>query len=193
MKDVAKFLFEIGMLSRTPRSGFYFLGTGKQSVAEHLLRTAYIGYALASMHKPMANVSKVVKMCLFHDVAEARVSDLNYVHQKYVERKEHEAIADLTASVPFGKDMKGLIDEYEERTSVEAILAKDADNIELVLSLKEQMDNGNVKAKSWMDAVVKRMKTDTGKELVKAILSTHSDDWWFHDKGGDWWITRGKK
>ena len=45
MKRIANFLFEAGMLKRTPRTGFQFLGSGAESVAEHIFRTVYIGYA----------------------------------------------------------------------------------------------------------------------------------------------------
>jgi putative hydrolases of HD superfamily len=38
MKNIAHFLFELGMLKRTPRSGFQFLGSGTETVAEHILR-----------------------------------------------------------------------------------------------------------------------------------------------------------
>ena len=44
LKAIADFLFEVGMLKRTPRSGFQFLGTGHETVAEHSLRAAVIGY-----------------------------------------------------------------------------------------------------------------------------------------------------
>src|SRR3989344_2552165 len=83
LSGVVDFLYEAGMLAHTPRSGFFFLGSGEQSVAEHLNRTAYFGYALAHLIGNV-NTAKVVEMCMFHDFAEARVSDLNYVHQKYV-------------------------------------------------------------------------------------------------------------
>ena len=46
-KSVANFLFEVGILARTPRSGFHFLGTGDQTVAEHINRACYIAYMLA--------------------------------------------------------------------------------------------------------------------------------------------------
>ncbi len=82
-KKIANFLFEVGMLSKTPRSGFHFLGTGEQSVAEHVNRTAFIGYALAHMDGTV-DIGKVLKMCLFHDISETRISDLNHIHQKYV-------------------------------------------------------------------------------------------------------------
>jgi len=49
MKNIANFLFEAGMLKRTPRTGYQFLGTGAESVAEHIFRTIYIGYVLGGL------------------------------------------------------------------------------------------------------------------------------------------------
>ncbi len=45
MDNIANFLFEVGMFNKTPRSGFQFLGSGRESVAEHILRTIFVGYA----------------------------------------------------------------------------------------------------------------------------------------------------
>lgn len=64
LKAIADFLFEVGMLKRTPRSGFQFLGTGKETVAEHSLRCAVIGYTLSRM-SGAGDTAKVVLMCLF--------------------------------------------------------------------------------------------------------------------------------
>lgn len=192
LKNTVNFLFEAGMLAKTPRSGFYFLGSGKQSVAEHINRAIFIGYVLAFMNKK-ADLNKVLKMCLFHDFAEARVSDLNYVHQKYTERHEDRAIEDIVRTVPFGDDIKDILHEYEERKSIESLLAKDSDSLELLLALKEQSDIGNSKANTWMPSLVKRLKTKEAKELAKIILKTNSDDWWFQEKEGDWWINRNNK
>ena len=47
MSTFADFLFEVGMLNRTPRSGFAFLGSGEQSVSEHSFRMLYIAWLLA--------------------------------------------------------------------------------------------------------------------------------------------------
>ena len=58
------------MLKRTPRSGFQFLGSGAESVAEHSFRTAIIGYTLARLDG-QADTGRVVQLCLFHDVPEA--------------------------------------------------------------------------------------------------------------------------
>ena len=71
--SIVDFLYEVGMLSKTPRSGFFFLGSGEQSVAEHINRVCYIGYCLAKMNGTV-DVGKVVQMCLFHDISESRIS-----------------------------------------------------------------------------------------------------------------------
>ena len=192
LEGVVDFLFEVGILAKTPRSGFFFLGSGEQSVAEHLNRTAYVGYCLAQLAGDV-DVGKVVQMCLFHDVSESRISDLNYVHQKYTERHEEKAHADLANSLPFGGLVKALLDEYEERETKEALLAKDADNLELILSLKEQLDIGNERARTWLGPASKRLKTEEARALVARILETDSDRWWFAEKSSDWWVHRNKQ
>src|SRR6185369_1377993 len=94
LTSIANFIYETGILSKTPRSGLWFLGTGQQSVAEHTLRCAFIGYSLCYF-VPEANKEKVVLMCLLHDLGEGRTSDLNYVHQKYGRLAESRAIDDM--------------------------------------------------------------------------------------------------
>jgi len=192
LKGIVNFLFEVGILSKTPRSGFHFLGSGEQSVSEHLNRTTYIGYVLSTMEKDV-DQAKVLKMCLFHDIAEARTSDLNYVHQQYAKVNENKAINDLASTVSFGKDLKQLIHEYEKRESKESLIAKDADNLEWILSLKEQVDIGNRRAETWLPSAVKRLKTKSAQKIAQEILTTKSDEWWFGDKESDWWVTRNKK
>ena len=190
--SIVDFLFEAGMLAQTPRSGFFFLGSGSQSIAEHSNRVAYIGFSLAQMAGDV-DVSKVLEMCMFHDFMEARTSDLNYVHQKYVKSDEHKALSDLAATLPFGKKIFSIIEEYEERKTKESLIAKDADNLEFILSLKEQFDIGNERAKTWIPSAVKRLKTKEGKMIGEKIVKTDSDRWWFNDKQDEWWISRNKK
>jgi putative hydrolase of HD superfamily len=191
MKNIANFLFEVGMLKRTPRSGFQFLGTGAESVAEHIFRTTYIGYALGRL-APGINVDKLIKMCLFHDLPEARTGDLNYVNKKYVTADEKKAVKDLAKTLPFGHEIQELISEYEGGMTEEARLAKDADQLEMILALKEYKDLGNKYADEWLGFSLKRLQTESAKELAKTILETDSSLWWFSDKG-EWWVTGGKR
>lgn len=190
MKNIANFLFEAGMLKRTPRSGFQFLGTGAESVAEHIFRTTYIGYALGRLAKDI-NVDHLIKMCLFHDLPEARTGDLNYVNKKYVKADEEKAIDDLAVTLPFGKEISALVHEFIEGKTEEAKLARDADQIEMILALKEYKDLGNKYADEWLVFSLKRLQTEAARDLAKAILETDSSLWWFSDKS-DWWINGGK-
>lgn len=193
-KQIANFLFEVGILAKTPRSGFHFLGTGNQTVAEHINRVSYIGYMLAMMDSKV-DISKVLQLCLLHDISETRISDLNYVHQKYVERKEGEAHKDLVKSVPFGDKMLELIVEYGKKESPESILVKDADNLEWILALKEEVDTGNTRALLWIKSAIARLKTKNAKMIAKTIMKTDSNDWWFDKKSqkSKWWVNRNKK
>ncbi len=192
LRSIVNFLFEIGTLARVPRSGLQsFLGNYKQSVAEHMHRTAYIGYVLAKTEgDPEIDSGKVTQMCLMHDMAEARTSDLNWINQKYVTSDEEKAIHDMTAPLPFGDDLKGIIEEYEERKSKESILAKDADSLELLLTLKEMIDIGHSKAKTWIPPLMKRLQTKSAYALAQKILETESDDWWYGNKEDEYWINR---
>jgi putative hydrolase of HD superfamily len=191
-KQIANFFYETGILAKTPRSGFHFLGSGQQSVAEHINRVVFIGYSLAlSVEK--VNLAKVLQMCLLHDLHEGRTSDLNYVHQKYTKTQESKAVGDLVKAIPFGKQFKKILKEYLERKTIEARLAKDADRLEWIISLKEQLDTGNTKAKEWLPSAIKRLDTKVAKELAAEIMKINSDDWWFEDKSDSWWVNRDKK
>ncbi len=161
LKAIADFLFEVGMLKRTPRSGFQFLGTGHETVAEHSLRAAVIGYVLGRLSGNLAT-ERVVLMCLFHDLVEARTGDLNYVNKKYVKADEGAAVRDMTAELPFGEEIRLLAEEFNSRATPEAQFAHDADQIEMILQLKELGDLGNRYARDWIDSARKRLRTDVG-------------------------------
>jgi putative hydrolase of HD superfamily len=186
MQDIANFLYEVGMLQKTPRTGFQFLGSGCESVAEHILRTIFIAYTLCKLD-PEANEHRTIKMCLFHDLPEARTGDMNYVNKKYVTVDENKAVRELTETLSFGTDIAGAIDEFNEKTTRESRIAHDADQLALILQLKEYGDLGNKYSKDWIDFALRRLCTETAKEVAKVILKTDSSQWWFKDKS-DWWV-----
>lgn len=189
--SVVDFLFEVGILAKTNRSWTSFLGSGNQSVAEHINRAVYIGFCLGHMNGGV-DVGRIMQMCQFHDISESRISDLNYVHQKYTERLEDKAEEDLTSSLFFGDKIGELLHEYHDRKTLESMYAKDADNLEFLLSIKEQIDIGNERAKTWIKPTMSRLKTDEAKKLAEKILVIDSDGWWFKDKDDDWWVNRNK-
>lgn len=186
MKNIAHFLFELGMLKRTPRSGFQFLGSGSETVAEHIFRATLIGYTLARLDG-QADPGRVVLLCLFHDVPEARTGDLNYVNKKYVRADETRAVEDLARTLPFGDDYRAMHAEFTAKQSREARLAHDADQLEMILALKEHKDLGNRYADEWFPFSLQRLQTDVAKRLAETIWNTDSSRWWFDDDS-DWWV-----
>ena len=191
MKNLANFLFEVGMLKRTPRTGFQFLGSGAESVAEHSFRTAMIGYTLAQMDG-QADVGRVLQLCLFHDIPEARTGDLNYVNKKYVTVDEEKAVEDLARQLPFGDDYRNTLQEFMAKQSHEALLAHDADQLEMILALKEYKDLGNRNADEWYPSAFARLQSDIAKRLAETIWDTNSTKWWFDDDQ-QWWIKGGSE
>jgi len=189
--QITNFIYETGIHSKTPRSGLWFLGSGSQSVAEHLFHTAMIAYALAYL-EPKADKKKVVLMALLHDIGEGRVSDHNYVHQRYGKLSEVNAVDDIAASVPFGKEIKDLFTEEQKRLTIEAKLVKDADVLEWISTLRGEETKGNLKAKGWIKVALKRLKTSAGKKLGEKLVSVNPDSWWSNSED-PWFVDRKQK
>ena len=186
MKEFVNFLFEAGMLKKTPRTGYQFLGSGQESVAEHSFRTALIGYLL-SHQEPKADAMKTTLMCLFHDLHEARTGDHNYVNKRYVQIDEAKAVEDLAKGLPIKDEIVSLTLEFNEGKSLEACISRDADQLDLILSLKEQQDLGNTYASEWLHYAVKRLQTASARTMAQEILETDSTGWWF-EKKTEWWV-----
>jgi putative hydrolase of HD superfamily len=192
MSQRANYLNEVGMLNRTPRSGFAFLGSGEQSVAEHIQRTMHVAFVLARMSGEKIDELRLLRLVLFHDLPEARTSDHNYVNRKYVTEDLDKVLDDGARAWAYGDEIVAAIREFESGESPEACLAKDADQLELLLMLKEHADLGKPNVDEWITPLLARLKTAAGKRLADEILGTRWDAWWFGDKNDTHWI-EGKK
>jgi len=189
---IANFLFEVGMLKRTPRTGWQFLsGAEGESVADHSFRVAMIAFVLARLGDDDVDADHVLRLALVHDLPEARTGDLNYMNQKYVQADEERAAADMVRGLPFSDELDALLDEYRAEKTTESIMAHDADQLELLLQLIEHRDAGVPSTEDWVPFVLKRLRTDGGKRLAQSILDGDSSSWWF-DRDSSWWIRGGK-
>ncbi|MFP4346658.1 MAG: HD domain-containing protein [Thermodesulfobacteriota bacterium] len=177
MKKIAHLFFEARMLKEIPRSGYHFLGAGRESVAEHSFMITFIAFAMAEM-EPTADGGRLISMCLIHDLPEARTGDLNYVQKNYVSSDEKKAVEDATRDIPFGGVITDLIREYNEAATLEARLAHDADQIAFILDLKALADIGHEPPRKWLPPVLTRLKTQTGQRLAQSIMETEWDSWW---------------
>lgn len=176
-KGIADFLFEVGHLAAIPRSGYSLLGTGPQNVAEHSFRVAWIGYLLARLDGT-ADSSHVLLMGMLHDLPETRTGDLHSLSKYYVQADASRALRDQLTPLPFGVELEELWSEYEAGMTRESRLAKDADQIELLLTLREQESRGQAKASEWLDRTVARIQTDLGRKIARAIIGGDPGHWW---------------
>lgn len=180
MKNIANLLFEAKMLKEIPRSGFHFLGAGKESIAEHSFSATFIAYVMSQL-EPTVDALKLTTMCLVHDLPETRIGDLNTVHKTYVTADEARAVKDTTEGLPFGSSIADLIDEFNEGRSPEAKLARDADQLSLILELKYLSDIGYAPPDKWLPPVLTRLKTKIAKKIAQSIMETNRDDWWLNN------------
>ncbi len=109
--NLADFIFEMGTLRNMKRMHSQVIPNSNDTIASHSFRTAMIGYLLAELEG--VNKDKVLKIALFHDIAEARTGDANFIHHFYVEQKEEKAIDDQTVNIPNGEEIKLLLIHYK--------------------------------------------------------------------------------
>lgn len=186
-QQISNFLFEVGTMRKLMRMHRQMLLTDdmSDSIASHSYRVSIIGWFLAKQEK--ADLYKTVVMCLLHDMAEARSGDHNWVHKKYVKIFEEEISEEQFGSLPYD-DFKKLMDEYKERKTKEAVLAKDADLLDQLLLLREYEWQGNREAAIWLrgkpgkngqkDSRIKALKSKSAKNLCAAIYKTEPSEWW---------------
>ena len=185
------FLFEAGMLRKTPRTGYQFLGSGSENVAEHSFRAALIGYVLA--HMAGADAEHTAMLCLIHDFHEARTGDFNYVNSMYNTSRQRLAMEHAVRGTGLTGGLMALWDEQDAEQTLEALLARDADQIDLLLNLVEERNLGNPYAAKWMESAMERVGTEQGRELARQIAVSDHTDWWFKGPDADWWIKKGGK
>jgi putative hydrolase of HD superfamily len=180
MLNIAKYLYEIGHLKHQKRTGWWRMGVrDPESVAEHSYRTAIIGYVLAALEE--ANPEKTATICLFHDTAEARIGDMHWVTKRYVHVKEAEqqALDEQLEQLPteIASAISELTNEYKNKSSQEALLAREADLLECLLQSREYEMQGYTKGLEWAKICYEGLRNETAKNLAHTCLTSDPGDW----------------
>ena len=146
LKKILKVFLTLQWAKELPRQGFIALGFKRNeadSVAAHSFTTAVLAYLLASEMKSSGqkiNVDKVVKMALFHDMAETIVGDVGTFVKGMAGGAfgpvEEEGLKWLVNDVPNREEMISLVEEYMDRKTLEARVCKVADNLDALAQAK---------------------------------------------------------
>lgn len=194
LEKLTSLFFEIGTLRKIPRSHQQTLLSQDLSdnIASHSFRTALIGYFLTENLE--ADSDKVTKMCLLHDLEEVRTGDQNWLHKSYVKSFEGEVREDQVEGLENVEEFEKLSQEYDERETLEAKIAKDADCLDQLMLLKEYAWQGNEEAKEWLhldkdekNEQEKRLHTDLAQQLAREVKQQKPSSWW-----RDSWSSEGR-
>lgn len=176
---IATFGYEMGVLKRIRRAGWWHAGVrDPESVAEHSLRAAQLAAILAA--EEGADPGRASLLALWHDSQETRTGDLPHTVGRYLTKPEpREITRDQTESLPApSRDMvRGAVDEYENRESAEALCAKDADKLEMLLQAVEYRSVGVQRIDGWIDSARQGLKTETGRRIAEAAVTLSPLAW----------------
>ena len=117
----------------------YTSGGRHESVAEHSWRLALMAFFLRDEF-PEADMDKLVRMCLIHDLGEAFTGDIpTFLKTNADEQREDALLADWVASLPAPcrDEMAALYREMAERKSLEARIFKALDGLEALIQHNE--------------------------------------------------------
>ena len=155
----------------------------RENDAEHAWHMAVMAYLFREYANEDIDISKVILMCLIHDVVEIEAGDTYaYDEEAKKSQREREEIAKkhIFGMLPSdqGRELEALFDEFEAQETAEARFAKAMDNLQPVL-LHEANGGGDWKEHGvTKEQIMRRQeKTRRGSEdlftVIKDIIDKH--------------------
>jgi putative hydrolase of HD superfamily len=137
--SVLELLLRASRLKRTPRTGWVTRGViGAESVADHSFGVAFISLVLGEMVDRPVDKAKLLTIALLHDLPESVVSDLPTPAVAHFppgakRQAETEALNELLGRLPRAEHWRSWWQEFEEGTSIEGQLVRDADRLDRLI------------------------------------------------------------
>lgn len=110
-----------------------------ESVAEHSWRLTMMAYFMRDEF-PEADIDKVIKMCMFHDMGEAITGDIPAFEKTSADSDHENHMMDElldTLPEPYRADLKELFAEMEALETLEAKIYKALDKLEALIQHNE--------------------------------------------------------
>lgn len=138
IQDYIKLLDTFEALKKNTRHSW--LSDGRQeSVAEHSWRLAMMAYFVKDEF-PDADVDKIIKMCIFHDIGEVFTGDIPaFLKNEQDEFTEESVVKGFVESLPspYAEELKELFGEMQALETEEARIYKALDRMEALIQHNE--------------------------------------------------------
>jgi putative hydrolases of HD superfamily len=179
-ETVAAFAFEMGVLKRLRRAGWWHVGVrDPESVSEHSLRVAQLAALIAA--EEGADPVRSSYLGIWHDSQETRICDLPHSARKYIPTMpDNEVITrDQIAGLPdaMGKTILEAVIEYEACETPEAVCARDADKLECLVQAVEYRHAGHREVQGWIDTSRRALRTTFAIRVADAALQISPLTW----------------
>lgn len=184
IKKIVNFLFELASAKTTARTGWQRIGIKvPESLADHSALSGQIAYILALMEG--ANPDRAAALALFHDAAELRLGDANWVARIYTdhENRKDKVLNDQLAGLPMMDGLKKIFNELKDIRTKEAIVALDADSLDMAIQARYYFENGNKKAGLWFEGIKNSFRTDSAKQIYALLENVGIEEWWMELEG----------
>lgn len=155
-----------------------------ESIAEHVYGACILALAIDSEYETHLNIGKVIKMLVLHELGEVVIGDItpfdNITPQEKMQR-EHEAIERVLGGLIKKEEYFGLLLEFDERKTNEAIFAYHCDKLEADIQSKVYQDMGchNPLDEQEENVVFKSQKV---QQMLQNGAQTAFDIWYEWDK-----------
>jgi len=150
-------LLDAHRLKCVQRTGWVLRGVASaESVADHSFGVAFISLVLAEMIDRCPDKAKLLTIALIHDLPESVIGDIPTpaVHHFPPDAKqdaEMEVLSELLHGLPDAAQWRAWWQEFEEGTSVEGRLVRDADRLDMLIQahVYEQTTGNRWLAEFW--------------------------------------------
>lgn len=160
-----------------------------ESVAEHSWMMTLLAFFLRDEF-PEADMDKVIRMCLIHDLGEAFTGDIPSFDKTKADEKLEDRLLDewvKTLPEPYAKEMTELYAEMNERKTLEAKIYKAVDGLEAVIQhnisdistwipkeyeLNKTYADDKVEFSAYLKALREEIRKDTIAKIEKSSSET---------------------
>ena len=140
-----------------------------ESVAEHCWMATLMAFFLRDAF-PEADMDKVIRMCIIHDLGEAFIGDIPAFDKSLADEKTEEEMLNTWVSSlpePYAAEMSALYGEMKELQTVEAKIYKAIDGLEAVIQ------HNRSDLSTWIPLEYEMNKTYVNDKVAFSDYLTH--------------------